>query len=281
MQFLKRLVVALACALTLGLACLLALLIQNPETEEHEHTWIIIFLVVLLLAGILIASCLYAIFKSQHYTEENEILNKQLDHEGTMYSRTSELYERTRRLNHDLKSYLLIILGYLENAEYEQARLHLVEILDRQLKMNLIHYESSGEINAVLNDKLSYAEQHAITLDMHISGEVPREDSMNVAILLSNLLDNAMEAAEKAELRKVQLEMYEEKGMYYIDIINKVNASVLHHNPKLQSTKKDKQQHGIGLKSVRHIVKQLEGSLQMFEEDDAFHSCVSFPMQKG
>ena len=59
MQFLKRLVVALACALTLGLACLLALLIQNPETEEHEHTWIIIFLVVLLLAGILIASCLY------------------------------------------------------------------------------------------------------------------------------------------------------------------------------------------------------------------------------
>lgn len=157
MQFLKRLVVALACALTLGLACLLALLIQNPETEEHEHTWIIIFLVVLLLAGILIASCLYAIFKSQHYTEENEILNKQLDHEGTMYSRTSELYERTRRLNHDLKSYLLIILGYLENAEYEQARLHLVEILDRQLKMNLIHYESSGEINAVLNDKLSYA----------------------------------------------------------------------------------------------------------------------------
>ena len=261
MQFLKRLVVALACALTLGLACLLALLIQNPETEEHEHTWIIIFLVVLLLAGILIASCLYAIFKSQHYTEENEILNKQL--------------------NHDLKSYLLIILGYLENAEYEQARLHLVEILDRQLKMNLIHYESSGEINAVLNDKLSYAEQHAITLDMHISGEVPREDNMNVAILLSNLLDNAMEAAEKAELRKVQLEMYEEKGMYYIDIINTVNASVLHHNPKLQSTKKDKQQHGIGLKSVRHIVKQLEGSLQMFEEDDAFHSCVSFPMQKG
>lgn len=90
-----------------------------------------------------------------------------------------------------------------------------------------------------------------------------------------------MEAAEKAELRKVQLEMYEEKGMYYIDIINTVNASVLHHNPKLQSTKKDKQQHGIGLKSVRHIVKQLEGSLQMFEEDDAFHSCVSFPMQKG
>ena len=88
MQFLKRLVVALACALTLGLACLLALLIQNPETEEHEHTWIIIFLVVLLLAGILIASCLYAIFKSQHYTEENEILNKQLDHEGTMYSST-------------------------------------------------------------------------------------------------------------------------------------------------------------------------------------------------
>ena len=56
MQFLKRLVVALACALTLGLACLLALLIQNPETEEHEHTWIIIFLVVLLLAGILIRS---------------------------------------------------------------------------------------------------------------------------------------------------------------------------------------------------------------------------------
>lgn len=281
MQFLKKLVLVLACSLTIGLACLLVLLIRSPQVEQHIRTCVIVFLVVLLLAGILIAICLYAIFTMQKYNERNQILNKQLDHEGTMYARTSELYERTRRLNHDLKSYLLILLGYLENAEYEQARLQLVDILDRQLKMDLIHYESSREINAVLNDKFSYANQHGVTFDMRISGEVSSPDAMSVAILLSNLLDNAFEASEKGEGPKVELDMYERKGMYYIQVVNSVDGAVLEKNPFLHTTKKNADNHGIGLKSIRQIIKELDGSLQMYEKNGMFHSCISFPMQRG
>ena len=278
MQFLKKLVLVLACSLTIGLACLLILLIRSPQVEQHIRTFVIVFLVVLLLAGILIASCLYALFVMQKYNERNQILNKQLDHEGTMYVRTSELYERTRRLNHDLKSYLLILLGYLENGEYEQARLQLVDILDRQLKMDLVHYESSGEINAVLNDKLSYANQHAVKFDMRISGEVASVNAMRVAILLSNLLDNAFEASERGEEPRVELDMYERKGMYYIQVANSVDGAVLEKNPFLHTTKKNADKHGIGLKSIRQITRELDGNLQMYEENGMFYSSISFPV---
>lgn len=67
MQFLKKLVLVLACSLTIGLACLLILLIRSPQVEQHIRTFVIVFLVVLLLAGILIASCLYALFVMQKY----------------------------------------------------------------------------------------------------------------------------------------------------------------------------------------------------------------------
>ncbi len=130
----------------------------------------------------------------------------------------------------------------------------------------------------VLNDKLSYANQHAVKFDMRISGEVASVNAMRVAILLSNLLDNAFEASERGEEPRVELDMYERKGMYYIQVANSVDGAVLEKNPFLHTTKKNADKHGIGLKSIRQITRELDGSLQMYEEKGMFYSSISFPV---
>lgn len=281
MEFLKKLVIVLSVALMLGLTCLLLLLLYDPTVEGDDNVWVIMFFVVFLLVCILVAICVWALMISHRYTERNRILNKQLVHEGTMYTKTSELYERTRKLNHDLKAYLLVLLGYIENSDYEQARLHLVDILEQKLNLDLVHYETSREINAVLNDKVGRAKSQSVALDMCVSGEVAAADAMDVAIILSNLLDNALEAAAKSEKKTVKLDMYERKGMYYIHVSNSVDASVLKKNPQLNTTKAEKKKHGIGLRSVKQLVKHLDGSFRMFEEQGFFHSSVAFPIDRG
>lgn len=281
MEFLKKLVLMLSGALTVGLVCLLIVLIHDPENNDTRSIWVILFLIVFLLVGMVIGICVHAILVTKRMQDKNQILYTQLDHEGNMYKRTNELYERTRKMNHDMKAYLLVILGYLENSEYDEARTKIVDVLERQLKMNYVYFASSGEINAVLNDKMSYANEMGIEMDLHASGQVNVDYAMDVAIILSNLLDNALEAAKQSKQKKVLLEMYEQKGMYYINLSNSIAESVLKKNPRLQTTKKEKRKHGIGLKSVRQLVRKMDGIFQIFEADKMFCSCISFPNDKG
>lgn len=281
MEFLKKLVLMLSGALTVGLVCLLIVLIHDPEIDGTRSMWVILSLIVFLVVGIVIGICVHAMLATKQMQDKNQILYTQLDHEGNMYRRTSELYERTRKMNHDMKAYLLVILGYLENAEYDEARTKIVDMLERQLKMNYVYFASSGEINAVLNDKMSYANEMDIEMDLHVSGQVNTDYAMDVAIILANLLDNALEAAKQSKQKKVLLEMYEQKGMYYMNLSNSIAESVLEKNPRLQTTKKEKRKHGIGLKSVRQLVRKMDGTFQMFEADKMFCSCVSFPNEKG
>lgn len=281
MEFLKKLILILACALSIALTCLLIILVRDPSVNGGLRSWAVVFLVVFILTGILVAICFHSLVVSGHMEAKNKILSAQVDHEKTVYSKVHTMFEQTRKMNHDIKSYLLVILGYIENEEYQVAHDKIVEILERKLKLNMVNYESSGEINAVLNDKLASANEKNIQFELHASGKVNSENAMDIAIMLANLLDNALEAAENSYGKKVLLDMYEQKGMYYIDVSNSIQESVLHTNPNLKTTKEEKKKHGIGMKSIKHIVKKLDGTLQITEQDGLFRVNISFPLQEG
>lgn len=280
MGFLRKTVLILSVALSAGLGCLLLLLAMDSEIEYRKRSLLVVFIVVFLLSGIVITIFTRFLIRSTRYEEKNKILQMQLEQKSEMYAKVNMIYDQTRMLNHDLKSYLLVILGLLENDELEEAKKRIVEIVDQRLRYNIVQYGSSGEINAVLNDKAAIASQNQIQLDIRVSGEVPKEKSMDAAIILANLLDNALEAVSNHTDKRVILDMYERKGMYYMNVSNPIQSSVLHSNPHMKTTKRDKENHGIGINSVRNLVKQMDGTFQMEEQNGMFFNYVTFPLEK-
>lgn len=281
MEFLRKLVLSLSIALSVGLVCLTTVMWLGWDGKYGSWVGILVLVIVFLLVSILICICVHSLKELKRFAVENEILNMQVAQESTMYQKVSEVYEQARAMNHDVKSYLVAVLGLLENAEYEEARTRIVDIVERRLKSQMVYYASSGAINAVLNDKLEAAAKQNIPVDVRINGAVPSACTMETAVILANLLDNAIEAEEKETDRKIVLDMYAEKGMYCISVQNCVAVPVLADNPKLQTTKADKFTHGLGIRSVRHLARELDGVLLLSEQAGMFCAYVSFPMKKG
>lgn len=245
MEFLKKIVWMLVLALSIGFTCILMVVLSDPAYEYKKDTLVVLFITVFLVTSTVVALCIWSGRSAKRSEERNKIYQMQLEQKSEMYAKVNAIYDQTRMLNHDLKSYLLVILGLLENNEQEEAKKRITEIVNQKLQYQIVQYMTSGEINAVLNDKANIAAGKNIQLDMRISGIVPKEKAMDVAVILANLLDNAIEATAQIADKNITLDMYERKGMYYINISNAIQHSVLAGNPGLLTSKKIKKSTGL------------------------------------
>ena len=81
---------------------------------------------------------------------------------------------------------------------------------------------------------------------------------------------------EKEENRYICLNMGVEQNMIHLVVSNYIAESVLQNNTLLETSKKNKQLHGIGLRGVKEFVKNKKGEIEIFEENHMFvvHICV-------
>lgn len=92
---------------------------------------------------------------------------------------------------------------------------------------------------------------------------MPEED---LVTLLTNLLDNAIEACEKldpenkAVSRNIQFKMVLEEGQLILSVRNPVTTPVQIKNNMIVTSKKDSIHHGIGLSNVDAVIKKYGGT---------------------
>lgn len=122
--------------------------------------------------------------------------------------------------------------------------------------------------NVVLSAKAEVMEQEGITADFAVS--LPKELSVadaDLAALLGNALDNAIEGVQNAPTKKVILCCSVDKGLLMLRLENPVGGKV---NPDLSTTKKGKTVHGFGLPGMREIARQYHGTLEAGMEGGQF-----------
>jgi sensor histidine kinase regulating citrate/malate metabolism len=62
-------------------------------------------------------------------------------------------------------------------------------------------------------------------------------------------------------------------------IKNKILSSVLSENPDLETTKKDAENHGFGIKSIRDIIEKYNGTIDFYEYDNFFCADAFIPIE--
>lgn len=188
-----------------------------------------------------------------------------------------ESQENLRKSRHDSKNKLLVLQTMLINGESAKA----IEYLERMSNELRIKEEiiSTGNmaIDAIINYKLQKALEHHIHLNLDVSIPVELKiDSMDLAILLGNLLDNALLATQMLEeKREITIVMNYDKNLLYIHMMNPYLGKVKCLNGRYFTTKNDKQNHGIGLLSVAEIVERYHGLLEINHENQIFQVDVA------
>ena len=96
--------------------------------------------------------------------------------------------------------------------------------------------------------------------------------------LLSNLLDNAIEACGKLESgRKIWVKLVREKRQFVLSIRNTVSEPVNIQDDGIPTSKEDKGKHGIGLKNVQMILDKSQGMGMMRYEEECFSYTAVIP----
>lgn len=178
-----------------------------------------------------------------------------------------ELSLEMRKIRHDMTKYLDITSNLISSGKSEEALRYLEKIQTEKID-HTFHsiITSSDVINALLNTKFSYCKKHGIDFVYQITANVSTFSEMDLSVLLGNLLDNAIEAAEKCEQPFVKITICESKAYLVVIVTNSIVSSVLKENPDFKTTKKDKQHHGLGLLTVKDIVEKYDGIFNIDEE---------------
>ncbi|MBQ7776552.1 MAG: GHKL domain-containing protein [Lachnospiraceae bacterium] len=185
-----------------------------------------------------------------------------------------ELHENVRRLKHDMKNHMMVIASYLNGREYEKAKEYTSVILD---KLNAVHsYIETGNslLNHILNEKLNLARSRGIAVKAEIENiSFAKMESLDFSALLSNVLDNAIEACAKEVKPQLQVQIASKRGYDTIFVKNSISQSVLEENPQLQTTKESSVGHGMGIAQIKAITEKYGGLCDFYEETGCF--CVS------
>ena len=103
--------------------------------------------------------------------------------------------------------------------------------------------------------------------------------STEISIILSNLLDNSIEALKKldGDNKKLGVRIKLHKNSLFIDVSNNYDGHVITMNNQFISTKKNSQDHGIGLGNVARIVKEHKGTIDFSYKDKMFVVSILLP----
>lgn len=184
------------------------------------------------------------------------------------YQGLQQQERQVRTLRHDLRNHLTVILGLLKKRDTQEAIGYLEQLSSSQALQGSKRFCDNEAANVVLSAKAEVMEQEGITVDFAVS--LPKELSVadtDLAALLGNALDNAIEGVQNAPTKKIILRCRVDKGLLMLRLENPVGGKV---NPDLSTTKKEKTAHGFGLPGMREIARRYQGTLEAGMVDGQF-----------
>ena len=175
---------------------------------------------------------------------------------------------------HDLKH-------MLQDNEAHINEEDLKEIKEVVTNYKAIIQTSNAGLNVVVYEAQLKCIKLGIDLNVLVDGDAFKDFAPHhIYSLMSNLLDNAIEATseiEDKENRRIFLKIKTVRESIVLSLENYINKSPKMFKGVPISSKKDSSKHGYGLKSVKRIVDRYDGMLDYTVKDNKFRVTIVFP----
>lgn len=218
---------------------------------------------ILFLINILIFYIYLKLADELELRRENSVYEQQLTlcEQHQQEQELSMLHARDVR--HNMKNTMVSILAYAEQGNNEKIIGFIQDIIESGW---IKEHPVANTGNIVIDSLISYWHSKAQKsgVDFSVDLNVPMQmgfKGADLCLILGNLLENALEAAEKVvENRYIRLRMKYDKNNLLIYIENSYIGKLIRtKDKKLKSTKENSENHGIGLESVKRAVEKYHG----------------------
>lgn len=182
--------------------------------------------------------------------------------------------DKLQKIRHDIRNHLINAKLLIENNDIDNADLLLNDIIGQTDNITLSISQSTGNniIDTIVAFKATVCENKNISFEYELDILPELEiDYADISSVISNLIDNAIEASEKTERPYIMLKIYTHGSYLDIFVKNTYNGKIsadYEHNC-LATTKKDVDSHGYGTRIIKEIAEKYDGNYS-WKESDAF-----------
>lgn len=248
--------------------------------DEKQIITILIVTFGLVVMNMLIFYMLNNIVKKEIILRQKQLFEVQGKSQMEMYQFLSENYRKQQEKSHEYVNQMVCIRNLLQNGEYEELEQYVEKISGKMEEGHNLINTNHPVINSVLNTKYREAIKREIVCVFKINDlsnlDIAEDD---MVIILSNLLNNAIEACEKCKGKKIiKLKIVKEENEVIISVKNTYEQSVIFKSNHFVTTKNlNFMNHGIGIKNVIQAVEKNNGSYNIDYKNKEFYFAIVLP----
>lgn len=214
--------------------------------------------------------------KNEKEKVDMQIMLRMREAELQRHNDSQKHYESVRILRHDIKEQILYAKQLMERGELKAAEAHIEKVESIVNDTNDAICTGNGIIDSILYYKAAMNPEIRFIVKGTL-GDLSAIGDVELVSLLTNMLDNAIEATSKQNEKMIELSFSLIGGFQNISCKNPISSSAIKDNPEFKTTKADKQLHGYGIKSMKRAVETANGMIEFYEEDGFFICHAAIP----
>lgn len=215
---------------------------------------------------------------SSQKEQEMLLVNQQMEIQTQGILELEKQYKVQRQATHEHQRHLQTIHDLISTDRVKAAQEYIEELRGQQATRLCAINCHHPIVDAVLNHKYQIAQERSIEMQIQINDLANVTLSADeLVVLLSNLLDNAIEACEKVtEKRTIHCRILLKDNLF-ISVRN-TSLPVVITTGTIQTSKTKKKEHGFGLIGIRHVLDRNQAEYTYQYEDGWFQFVAEIPL---
>lgn len=259
------------------LSAMPSLINYGTDNSIKKENFLIAIIVILTVIFICIIALLFLnVIARQHFTAVSQMMQEQVDLQIKHHEKLEKMNNEISKFRHDYTNHLQSILSLIKANECSQAEDYILDLRDRINKTDSeLHIFCTGNnlADALLSDKASALKENC---KIEYNGIIP--DSINrvdLCIILSNALDNAIEACQELMSPGVISVYAKSQQGYFVLSIKNPTACTENYYDIPATAKPDKEHHGMGLYNIESTAKKHDGQIKIKCENGSFELTIT------
>ena len=279
LQVQENIFLVLPCVAALCISVTIKMMITSVEngmtviiydTVPATRFWIPVICVLLLSAIVASVILFQKLVQYNEETGKRAILENQVWQMQKEIVEIQDIYTDMRGLRHDMRSHIANISLLVKNVAgsvNEELESYIGKMEETVSKLDFTYQTGNPITDIIIHQKGQEAEKKQIQFKVDFA--YPPNlliDIYDIAVILNNALENAIEACPKTEGNKqIKLHSYVKGSLFFIEIENDFSEDIIIEKESglPVSSKESGKLHGIGISNIQRCAKKYKGDIDI------------------
>ena len=240
------------------------------DTVPATKFWIPVICVMLLSTIIASVILFQKLVQYNEETGKRAILENQVRQMQKEIVEIQDIYTDMRGLRHDMRSHIANISLLVKNVAgsvNEELESYIGKMEEIVSKLDFTYQTGNPITDIIIHQKGQEAEKKQIQFKVDFA--YPPNlliDIYDIAVILNNALENAIEASRKTEGNKqIKLHSYVKGSLFFIEVENDFSEDIIIEKESglPVSSKESGKLHGIGISNIQRCAKKYKGDIDI------------------